>query len=369
MRAVSAFTTVVVLVALAVRAAAVNVTEIALEIDQRLQVGVSEIEQLVQSALESAAAAGTTVTATTTATATATEYVTVFEPTKTGPGATGTATAEPKETDCMYSTGELFDMYQAFLDNFMYPANIAQANSVNSTLLSENCVGRIDDTREFDGRELNTEYLFGLFAFLNNGTGVINILGQPTNYTIVEFLGGCNTAATSALVNLYVSDLDLNATIQLDFWFRWDEEGRVAEYDATIRRASRLYDILSDVVSARLSGSNVATAEGTTAWKSLLVGSICGQATIYCTGDNLQYESMEACEEYLMANVRMGEVYEGGMNSIFCRSLHQNMLKFRPEVHCPHVGPSGGDMCRDEDMDYETVVWGYKKAFSSFIYY
>ena len=25
--------------------------------------------------------------------------------------------------------------------------------------------------------------------------------------------------------------------------------------------------------------------------------------------------------------------------------IDKNMVKFRPEVHCPHIGPSGGDMC------------------------
>ncbi|KAK9472044.1 uncharacterized protein V1510DRAFT_418474 [Dipodascopsis tothii] len=347
----------------------VNDNSDAAELEQKVEVGLLQIAGLLESAAESMFATTTTVTTTATALATTTDVATVFEPTQTGPGATGTATAAPKETDCMYSTGELFDLYQRFMDNLMFPANVIQANSINSTLLAENVVGRVDDTRRFDGRELNTEYLFGLFAYMNETNGIINLLGTPTNYTVVEFLAGCNTAATSTLLNLEIIDLALNVTMQLDFWFRWDSEGRVSEYDAAFRRGGRIYDIVSDVVSARLSGSNVATPEGTLAWKKLIAGSICGQATLYCTGDNLQYESMEACEAYLVDNVRMGEVYEGGMNTLWCRSVHQNMLKMRPDVHCAHVGPSGGDMCRDSDMDYETVVWGYKDAFSSFIYY
>lgn len=30
------------------------------------------------------------------------------------------------------------------------------------------------------------------------------------------------------------------------------------------------------------------------------------------------------------------------------------MVKYRPEVHCPHIGPTGGDMCIDRD--YAQVV-------------
>lgn len=28
--------------------------------------------------------------------------------------------------------------------------------------------------------------------------------------------------------------------------------------------------------------------------------------------------------------------------------IHQNMVPLRPEVHCPHIGPSGGGMCVDD---------------------
>lgn len=30
------------------------------------------------------------------------------------------------------------------------------------------------------------------------------------------------------------------------------------------------------------------------------------------------------------------------------KQIHQNMVPLRPEVHCPHIGPSGGGMCVDD---------------------
>ena len=32
-------------------------------------------------------------------------------------------------------------------------------------------------------------------------------------------------------------------------------------------------------------------------------------------------------------------------DNLVCRHLHVPMLPLRPSVHCPHIGPTGGDMC------------------------
>jgi hypothetical protein len=37
--------------------------------------------------------------------------------------------------------------------------------------------------------------------------------------------------------------------------------------------------------------------------------------------------------------------------------MHKNMVQFRPQVHCPHIGPTGGDMCIARD--YLDIVMGY----------
>lgn len=37
------------------------------------------------------------------------------------------------------------------------------------------------------------------------------------------------------------------------------------------------------------------------------------------------------------------------INRLWWFLLHadKNMVKYRPDVHCPHIGPSGGDMCSE----------------------
>ena len=35
--------------------------------------------------------------------------------------------------------------------------------------------------------------------------------------------------------------------------------------------------------------------------------------------------------------------------------VHQNMVPFRPTIHCPHIGPTGGGYC-DDTPDYMGTV-------------
>ena len=56
--------------------------------------------------------------------------------------------------------------------------------------------GRVDITRTFDGRELNTEYLFGLFANLATSPA-FSLLGVPISYEITHFAASQNIAVAS----------------------------------------------------------------------------------------------------------------------------------------------------------------------------
>lgn len=33
------------------------------------------------------------------------------------------------------------------------------------------------------------------------------------------------------------------------------------------------------------------------------------------------------------------------VQTTWCRYIHRNMVPIRPNIHCAHIGPSGGDMC------------------------
>ncbi len=91
---------------------------------------------------------------------------------------------------------QLWELNKRFSDAFIYPANVKEARAINSTLLAEDVQGRVDITRTFDGRELNTEYLFGLFANLATAeAGAITLLGLPLSYEILHFAASQNVVA------------------------------------------------------------------------------------------------------------------------------------------------------------------------------
>ena len=53
------------------------------------------------------------------------------------------------------------------------------------------------------------------------------------------------------------------------------------------------------------------------------------------------------------------------MNTLMCRSVHELMVKHRPEVHCSHIGPTGGGQCDDSTTYVERVVEALDQMLSS----
>ncbi|ODV85778.1 hypothetical protein CANARDRAFT_7148 [[Candida] arabinofermentans NRRL YB-2248] len=290
----------------------------------------------------------------------------------------GCSTAVTVERPSSYETSQ--KAYQ-FLDYFwsqaMYPTDIVQADSINSTLFTNNSRGRVSVTRNFDGVELNTEYIFGLFARVPDVE--FSMLGYPTSYIITEFAGGNGDGffASSTILNFTFPQLEgFVIPSQADFWIKLKTEDglvKIDEYDAVFRNFPWTYNVVAEVSGAALVQAAVNTTYASYTGEELIkmnaAKSICDAAMQYCVGDDSQYNSFEECFEYLYEDVRIGQGYEGGQDTVFCRNVHQPMLAFRPHVHCSHVGPTGGDMCRDSDMAYDDVVWRYVDYFDNMVYY
>jgi hypothetical protein len=66
-----------------------------------------------------------------------------------------------------FSVDELWDLHQQFTTAYIYPNNAIQAESINSTLLADNIMGRVDITRDFNGRVSCRENEFMLEARAN----------------------------------------------------------------------------------------------------------------------------------------------------------------------------------------------------------
>ncbi|KUJ14844.1 uncharacterized protein LY89DRAFT_686477 [Mollisia scopiformis] len=252
---------------------------------------------------------------------------------------------------------KLWDLQTNLLDNFLYPNSTVQAKEINSTLLASDIQGRVDITRTFDGAELNTEYLFGLFSNLAANANSFSLLGLPLSYEIIHFTANEYITAANTRFMFNFTSLGIMLPVEIDGWFTWNEAGQVTQYDVTFKYWEWLLDT---VVTAAAQLLNTTTAAATqTALTEGLAQSICATSTQYCNGTNLQYANSTQCYEYLTEEVRFGEAYELGRNTLLCRMVHQNMVPFRPEVHCPHIGPTGGGYCTDDTTYVGTVENNY----------
>ncbi|KAL8716204.1 MAG: hypothetical protein Q9220_000109 [cf. Caloplaca sp. 1 TL-2023] len=263
------------------------------------------------------------------------------------------STAQPN-----FTFTELLNLNKKFLDSFVYPANTAVAKSINSTLLSEDVQGRVDITRTFDGRELNTEYLFGLFANLAAATdGGVSLLGVPLSYEVLHFAASQNIASALTRFQFNFTALNLVLPLQIETWNTYNAQGQITQYDATFKYWQWTVDYL---IQAAAKQFRTPTPDATVKLLSgAIAKSICGTSQKYCNGTNVQYQSAEQCLGFLTQKVRFGQAYELGKNTLLCRMVHQNMVPFRPDVHCPHIGPTGGGYCDDEESYLETVNGNY----------
>jgi len=147
-----------------------------------------------------------------------------------------------------FTFDELYKLQVKFYDAFLWPADVEEAKSINSSLLAENVKGRIDITRTFEGRELNTEYLFGLFAQSAEHPNDISLIGVPISYEIVHF--AANQYITSAAVRLQFNftSLGLMVPVEIDSWNTYNEKGEITQFDVTFRYWQWLVDY---IVTAR----------------------------------------------------------------------------------------------------------------------
>ncbi|KAH6983753.1 hypothetical protein EDB80DRAFT_823981 [Ilyonectria destructans] len=219
-----------------------------------------------------------------------------------------------------FTYNELWELESKFWDNFLYPANLKQAKTINSTFFAENVQGRVDITRNFLGRELNTEYLFGLFTDPNS----VSLLSLPVPYEITEFTANDYIAAATTVVMFNSSLFEMVVPVTIDTFIAWNERREILQYDATFRWFGFLLDLLIAAAARKLGAPS----------------------------PSKQYGDNAECMNFLTGSIRFGQDYELGRNTLLCRSVHQQMVPYRPEVHCPHIGPAGGGMCVD-DQTYE----------------
>ncbi|KAL8668880.1 MAG: hypothetical protein Q9168_006512, partial [Polycauliona sp. 1 TL-2023] len=197
-----------------------------------------------------------------------------------------------------FTLPQSWNLNNKFLNSFIYPGNVQEAKSINSTVLAEDVQGRVDITRTFEGRELNTEYLYGLFANLVSAEpGAISLLGVPISFEVLHFAASQNVVAALTRFQFNFTALNLVLPIDVDAWNTYNSKGEITQYDATFKYWQWIVDDLI-VAAGKKFGTN--TTEATVGVLTQAIAkSVCATAMRSCNGTNAQYQSPEECFSFL----------------------------------------------------------------------
>lgn len=195
-------------------------------------------------------------------------------------------------------------------------------------------VGRIRPLGVFTDLPQTLEYFYGI----TSAAGL-----RLLDFEITQFVASPPYAF--AKVDLPTISMVTNATAtasHIGLW-RFDEADRITGYDLDFAGITPALAVVSVNYS-----SPIVVRQG-------LIPRLCASIQQLCTGGNQVYDSTEACVRFLTPlPVRRFE--EG--NIVACRAYHAPLARFRPDVHCAHVGPSGGGKCVDKPFEsmYEDDV-------------
>jgi hypothetical protein len=146
-----------------------------------------------------------------------------------------------------------------------------------------------------------------------------------------RFIVDDNVVFTS--INYVTRNLHTNAVTngtQLGQW-RFDENDKIKEIDNT----QLYFDIaMREAIPDSIYPFYV---EG-------LIAQTCTRHQSNCLGANQQYANYDACVAFIRT-LPFGTPDLNEWNSGVCRWWHSFLTYLRPEVHCSHVGPTGGGKC------------------------
>ncbi|GAA5888855.1 hypothetical protein JCM6882_002878 [Rhodosporidiobolus microsporus] len=253
---------------------------------------------------------------------------------------------------------------QRFQEEFLNPQATVEAG--RSPSLADDCVGRVDVTTTFEGQELNTEYLFGLFYNIR-GENATSIIGFPSSQEIQTLIVEPPIVYFSGILHLSYPTINKTIPAQIDVITAWNDDLKIISYDASFRRWPHTFAYIVEQVAPQIAKELNEPFHAVSTNRSALLAKkaaveLCETAMNSCTGDNKQYESYDECYRFLTEERPWGGSMDGGLDTTWCRYVHRNMVPFRPDVHCSHIGPSGGDMCIQRDYLEVTTAFPFKQT-------
>ncbi|KAJ7489044.1 hypothetical protein FB451DRAFT_1223602 [Mycena latifolia] len=251
------------------------------------------------------------------------------------------ATIIPKELGELATRGDpdklaILGALNSFLVDFSYPNYVTVAQNITYSGFSDSIVGRLDLTQEYVGNELNLEYIFG-FAAAVSQLNTTPVIGYPKNLTVFALSIDAPVAIVTTLTYYDWKGTVGAYPVQIDTWFKFDDDLKIIGYDIGTRRFAWLYETITPLL-----GKSIAKELGIVGSDDRLIQTraaldICAIHDEYCTGTNVQYKTHAECMDTLLNKKPLGKVWTMGLDTTW---VHFGMVKYRPSVHCPHIGPT-----------------------------
>ncbi|KAI9637494.1 uncharacterized protein MKK02DRAFT_43420 [Dioszegia hungarica] len=236
---------------------------------------------------------------------------------------------------------------ETFSADFLYPGNGVIAASGKYPIFQSDVKGRVDVTTAFIGDELNVEYIFGLFAQVNETNAHLQdtfLLPVPISGKLQSLAIQDNIVSLSNIVDFTYFKQNITLPILLDAWFAFDRKtNQMQQYDVTFRRFAWFWKDVIPKLMPDLEKENHVRA-GSMGQQELITlhaaRHICSEHDKYCTDPaNRQYDSTNDCLNFLVYNRTFGEPFElGPMSTVPTLAS--------PMSHLLRSGlMSGGKMC------------------------
>jgi len=184
------------------------------------------------------------------------------------------------------------------------------------------------------------EYYFGLTP------NTLLFETTPSRYIrafdLVKFFVNVETKTAFSTINYRIGALTADASTWANATqvgtFRFDDNDKMVETE-----------LWNPLYSLGVRDSKVREALD---YKFQLSNYTCFRHGKYCQNTPYkQYADYSACMKFLM-NAPLGEPDTFTSNSVLCRHQHSTLIQLRPEIHCAHLGPSGGGFCLDRPVSY-----------------
>ncbi|CAF1367624.1 unnamed protein product [Adineta ricciae] len=226
-------------------------------------------------------------------------------------------------------------------------ADMILNETVRERYISKTLTGRVQPVGTFDTTQMAVEYLYGLLCAIPN-------LPERTNlYKTVDILELTYDPKFYRTSAKFQVNLTSNKTLIFFAIIAFDENFKLCGYEAVIQNVGLTLDF---PIEQRTS----------------IINNICQLVQVICPvgSSNHQYANLIDCLSFLNeSQTPFGTFDRADQNNVVCRLNHIQLASISPDIHCLHVGKTGGGACVNKTSesyfqgtsDFTTCAYQFRK--------